>query len=111
SSDPAVLTATAIEATRLGITQTTFASIKDTAVAWANDPQDEKSNIRSFTASILKDLEITPTSLGKTKIKENLITLHTSAKEILESTFSESGNIEAGAWTLIKQREAAAVNA
>jgi hypothetical protein len=108
SSDPATVTAAAIEASRLGITKKKFASIEDTAVAWANDPQDEKSNINIFTANILRDLEITSTSLGKKNLQEHVKTLNASAEAILTSTFSGSDTIEVGAWTLIKETQTAA---
>jgi hypothetical protein len=107
SSDPATVTAAAIEASRLGITKEKFASIEDTAVAWANDPQDEKSNINIFTANILRDLEITSTSLGRTNLQEHVKTLNASAEAILTSTFSGSDTIEVGAWTLIKETQTA----
>jgi hypothetical protein len=107
SSDPATVTAAAIEASRLGITKEKFASIEDTAVAWANDPQDEKSNINIFTANILRDLEITSTSLGRTNLQEHVKTLNASAEAILTSTFSGSDKIEVGAWTLIKETQTA----
>jgi hypothetical protein len=102
SSDPATVTAAAIEASRLGITKEKFASIEDTAVAWASDPQDEKSNISNFTANILRDLEITPRGSGPA-----LQSLYASAEAILTSTFSESDKIEVGAWTLIKETQTA----
>lgn len=109
SSDPATVTAAAIEAGRLGITKEKFASIKDTAVVWAKgDPQDEKSNISNFTANILRDLKITSTSLGRTNLQEHVKTLNASAEAILTSTFSGSDKIEVGAWTLIKETQTAA---
>ena len=108
SSDPATVTAAAIEAGRLGISKEKFASIENTAVAWANDPKDEKSNISNFTANILRDLEITSTTLGRTNLQEHVKTLNASAEAILTSTFSGSDKIEVGAWTLIKETQTAA---
>ena len=107
STDPATVTAAAIEASRFGITKETFANIKDTAVVWAKgDPQDETSNISSFTADILRDLKITPRGSGPA-----LRSLYASAEAILTSTFSGSDKIEADAWTLIKQTQAATARA